>query len=470
MLAMSHRLLSCLASLGLVVSQQVGTQMPEIHPEMWIEVNCTADGCQREKASVVLDSNWRWFHKDAQNCYMNDNTWSPATCSDPFKCAQTCGLDGADYEGTYGITENSVKDGMLLKFVTKGPYSTSYGSRVYVMDSEETYRMFKLKNREFAFDVNVSNLRCGLNGALYFVEMDSKGDWDGANNKAGAKYGTGYCDAQCPHDLKFIQGQANVIDWNNTAVPPVGKYGSCCAEMDIWEANNMATAFTPHVCTEAGLTMCEGTMCGDNDKGERYLGICDKDGCDFNPFRLGEQSFYGVGPDFDIDTSRPLTVVTQFVTTNGTDAGDLFEVKRFYMQDGKVIPNSEASVLGSSGGNSVTDDFCHAQKDKFGDPNDFAAKGGMKAMGEALDRGMVLVLSLWDDTLVHMLWLDSAYPLDQPPRKPGVLRGPCPGGEDSHPSFLRENHADSSVSFSAFKVGAIGSIVGNARRMSATFV
>ncbi|KAM7207445.1 Concanavalin A-like lectin/glucanase domain containing protein [Naviculisporaceae sp. PSN 640] len=29
-------------------------------------------------------------------------------------------------------------------------------------------------------------------------------------NKAGAKYGgTGYCDAQCPHDLKFINGEAN---------------------------------------------------------------------------------------------------------------------------------------------------------------------------------------------------------------------------------------------------------------------
>ncbi|KAJ7661145.1 glycosyl hydrolase family 7-domain-containing protein [Mycena rosella] len=23
-------------------------------------------------------------------------------------------------------------------------------------------------------------------------------------NKAGAQYGTGYCDSQCPHDLKFI--------------------------------------------------------------------------------------------------------------------------------------------------------------------------------------------------------------------------------------------------------------------------
>lgn len=26
------------------------------------------------------------------------------------------------------------------------------------------------------------------------------------NNKAGAKYGTGYCDAQCPQDIKFING------------------------------------------------------------------------------------------------------------------------------------------------------------------------------------------------------------------------------------------------------------------------
>lgn len=26
-------------------------------------------------------------------------------------------------------------------------------------------------------------------------------------NKAGAKYGTGYCDAQCPHDEKFIWGE-----------------------------------------------------------------------------------------------------------------------------------------------------------------------------------------------------------------------------------------------------------------------
>eukprot|EP00429_Kryptoperidinium_foliaceum_P129589 CAMPEP_0176272884 /NCGR_PEP_ID=MMETSP0121_2-20121125/45940_1 /TAXON_ID=160619 /ORGANISM="Kryptoperidinium foliaceum, Strain CCMP 1326" /LENGTH=187 /DNA_ID=CAMNT_0017613063 /DNA_START=16 /DNA_END=576 /DNA_ORIENTATION=+ len=187
----------------------------------------------------------------------------------------------------------------------------------------------------------------------------------------------------------------------------------------------MATAFTPHVCSKAGLTKCEGSECGDNDAGERYLGICDKDGCDYNNYRMGEQSFYGTGPSFDVDSSRPFSIVTQFITSDNTDAGDLVEIKRFYVQDGKVVPNSEASILGPQGGNSVTDDFCEKQKSKFGDLNDFAAKGGMKAMGEALDRGMVLVLSLWDDTQVNMLWLDSAYPTDQPPRKPGVLRGPC---------------------------------------------
>jgi len=34
-----------------------------------------------------------------------------------------------------------------------------------------------------------------------------------SGNTAGAAYGTGYCDAQCPHDIKFINGEANVVDW-----------------------------------------------------------------------------------------------------------------------------------------------------------------------------------------------------------------------------------------------------------------
>merc|ERR1719230_812675 len=99
--------------------------------------------------------------------------------------------------------------------------------------------MFNMKNKEFAFDVDVSKLSCGLNGALYFVAMDQDGGMSKyPGNKAGAKYGTGYCDAQCPHDIKFINGEANLIGRNSTSGSSgQGKYGSCCTEMDVWEAN-----------------------------------------------------------------------------------------------------------------------------------------------------------------------------------------------------------------------------------------
>jgi cellulose 1,4-beta-cellobiosidase len=60
---------------------------------------------------------------------------------------------------------------LTLRFVTQGPYSKNIGSRMYLMDDDDSYFMFKLLNREFTFDVDVSNLPCGLNGALYFSEM-----------------------------------------------------------------------------------------------------------------------------------------------------------------------------------------------------------------------------------------------------------------------------------------------------------
>lgn len=46
-------------------------------------------------------------------------------------------------------------------------------------------------------------------------------------------------------------------------------------------------------------------------------------------------------------------------------------------------------------------------------------------MGEAFKRGMVLVMSLWDDHDANMLWLDGDYPLNRDPKDPGVKRGPC---------------------------------------------
>ena len=199
---LSAALLS-LSLLAPVFGQQVGTQKAETHPQLTTQQCTKSGGCKTLSTSVVLDSNWRWLHSTSgtTNCYTG-NTWDTSLCPDPVTCATNCALDGADYSGTYGITSSGTA--LTLKFVT----GANIGSRVYLLASDTQYQLFKLKNQEFTFDVDVSNLPCGLNGALYMVEMDADGGMAKySSNKAGAKYGTGYCDSQCPHDIKFINGE-----------------------------------------------------------------------------------------------------------------------------------------------------------------------------------------------------------------------------------------------------------------------
>ena len=179
-----------------------------------------------------------------------------------------------------------------------------------------------------------------------------------------------------------------------------------------------------------GQYRCNGTECGDG--GQRFDGVCDKDGCDMNPYRGGALTFYGPGsappPDgcnlvansnnmgtimgspsvqtdpigccavcnatagcvgftyvaassncflksslgtpiadpgatsgsrtpppttaaephsltrariggglgFTLDTTQPFTVVTQFITSDGTDSGDLVEIRRSFVQVSSV--------------------------------------------------------------------------------------------------------------------------------------
>jgi len=86
-------------------------------------------------------------------------------------------------------------------------------------------------------------------------------------------------------------------------------------------------------------------------------------------------------------------VVTQFL--KGSD-GNLGEIKRFYVQNGKVFENSQSNVA-SNPGNSITTDYCTAQKKAFGDIDIFAQRGGLAQMSKAVAAPMVLVLSVWDD-------------------------------------------------------------------------
>jgi cellulose 1,4-beta-cellobiosidase len=443
------------AFLGTGKAQQVGTNTAEVHPSLTWQ-KCTSGGsCTSQNGKVVIDSNWRWLHTTSgyTNCYTG-NTWDTSLCPDDVTCATNCALDGADYSGTYGVTTSG--SSLRLNFVTQASQK-NIGSRLYLMEDDSTYEMFQLLNQEFTFDVDVSHLPCGLNGALYFVAMDSDGGMSKfPANKAGAKYGTGYCDSQCPRDLKFINGAANVEGWvpsSNDVNAGTGKYGSCCAEMDIWEANSISNAVTPHPCDTPTLVKCEGNACGGTYSNDRYGGTCDPDGCDFNPYRMGNQSFYG--PSKIVDTTSPFTVVTQFITSDGTSSGTLSEIKRLYVQNGKVISQSSSTVSGVAG-NSITESFCSAQKKAFGDTDVFSKHGGLAGMGAGLAEGMVLVMSLWDDHAANMLWLDSTYPTTASSTTPGAARGSC-DISSGKPTDVEVNDANSYVIYSNIKVGPIGS-------------
>jgi cellulose 1,4-beta-cellobiosidase len=178
-----------------------------------------------------------------------------------------------------------------------------------------------------------------------------------------------------------------------------------------------------------------------------------------NIFRVGNSNFYGKGSAFSVDTSRPFSIVTQFLTHDGTDSGDLTEIRRIYVQDGRAIPTPKYGSHGLETYDSLTDGFCHASKTLFGSPNDFERIGKMKKMGEALGRGMTLALSIWDDAAGNMQWLDGWTPADADSKTPGVLRGPC-DKNSGNPTEIRPKNPDAFVKYYNIKVGHINTTFG----------
>ena len=78
----------------------------------------------------------------------------------------------------------------------------------------------------------------------------------------------------------------------------------------------------------------------------------------------------------------------------------------------------------------------------------------MDAMSQALEGGMTLVMSVWDDHYSNMLWLDSTYPANSTGL--GALRGSC-ATDSGAPADVEAASAGASVTFSGIKVGPINS-------------
>lgn len=210
-------------------------------------------------------------------------------------------------------------------------------------------------------------------------------------------------------------------------------YGACCNEMDIFESNSRAKTFVPHPCNITQVYKCEG-----EDECGQPVGVCDKWGCGFNEYKWGVEDFYGAGSDFKVDSSKKFTVTTQFLTDNGKEDGTLVEIRRLYHQEGKLIKNTAIQVEDNFSTDSVSTEFCEKTASFT------MQRGGLKAMGEAIGRGMVLVFSIWADDSGFMNWLDAEG------------NGPCSATEGD-PKEIVKNKPDARVTFSNIRWGEVGS-------------
>lgn len=413
--------LGALAALPLASAQSAGT--PDAQPQLVTYKCTTSGGCQAQNTSVVIDFNSHWIHQTnngSASC-LSDGSLDSSLCPDTETCTKNCVVDGTTNYTASGVSTSGSSITLHQFTAGSGGDLEATSSRLYLLDStSQKYVQFQMLNQEFSFDVDVSTLVCGMNGALYFSEMESSGG-QSSESPAGAAFGAGYCDAQCPKS-DWLNGTVNTND-----------LGACCSEMDLWEANAYATQLTPHPCTKSGLHACSGDECGST-------GVCEETGCGFNPYAMGDHDFYK--PGGTVDTNHPFTVVTQFITNDNTTSGSLSEIRRLYVQNGTIIQNAVATVSPVSGNNSITAEYCSAEDSSY------STWGGLPTSGEALGRGMTLVFSIWDDSSAFMNWLDSGS------------AGPCSSTE-GNPSTIQEKAPNTSVTFSNIKWGDIGSTYGS---------
>ena len=394
----ASRAAALLALFSLTFAQQPGTSTPEVHPQLLTEKCTAAGGCVQQQTSVVLDWGYRWIHTaDYESCTTSSGI-NTTLCPDEATCAANCFIEGANYTAM-GITTSGNSMTMNQFVQSDGTYSSA-SPRVYLLDSDGDYATLNLLGQELSFEVDLSTLPCGENGALYLSQMDPTGGRNEYNTGA-ANYGSGYCDAQCPVET-FKNGTLN-SDGSSY----------CCNEMDVLESNSAASAFTPHPCLDDASN-------------------CDKGGCGFNPYALGYRNYWT--PGGTLDTSKPFTIITQFITNDNSTTGTLSEIRRIYQQNGVTVP----SAVSGASGDSINGTWCSSVDSSA---SEF---GNLATMGEALGSGMVLVFSIWNDNSQYMNWLDSGN------------SGPC-SSTAGNPATIQAQDPSTHVVFSNIRWGDIGS-------------
>ncbi|KAK6525937.1 hypothetical protein TWF281_010980 [Arthrobotrys megalospora] len=382
-------------------AQVPGTALPNLRPRMLTQKCTRIAGCVTQTTSVTLDWNLRPIHDSVGvPCFTRDTGVDRNICPNHYICSQRCYVENVDYTFS-GVTTSG--DSVTLRQYSD--YDRSDASpRVYLLDTDGNYVLLKLLGGEISFDVDVAELPCGENANMFLSEMPANGG-KSTLNPGGAEFGGAYCDGRCTYQY-----------WKGGKLDAAGP--SCCNQVHLLEANRLAVKFTPHVCIPNS-------------------NICDQDGCGFNPYTAGYHNYWGAGGT--VDTLRRITVLTQFITDDGTANGNLKTIRRKYIQNGQVI--ASAAV----GGDNIDANNCPS-----GDPY-----GGFRTLGDALRRGMVLGFSLWNDPVDNMNWLDSGE------------NGPC-DPQIGSPEYIFANYPIAKVTFSKVRWGELDSTTSNTNPITTT--
>jgi cellulose 1,4-beta-cellobiosidase len=303
-----------------MLSLFLGLCAPESSSPRLIWQYCTSSGCSDRTGYIVVDK--------------------------AYRTTETAAI--SDYLQEVGVSTGSDSRSLAQRLVTTYNGKKVVGSRVYLLQSSGTsYELFDPMNKEIAYDVDVSQIPCGVSASFYTVEMPS-----GGSGAAGAAYGGGYCDSS------YLGGAG-------------------CAAIDIQHANQYAMLTAIHPCQEFGYQSAAGTCDAGN-------------GCGFNPYRYDAKGFWGG----TIATSQKVTVVTQFIGTGTV----LEEIRRFYVVSGKIVYNPKVTVAGQQF-DSITSAFCQRAGFQTSDWHT------LNQLAASFARRHVFVFSLWDSD--NMQWLDG---------------------------------------------------------------
>lgn len=224
------------------------------------------------------------------------------------------------------------------------------------VDDPSGFYQWMVLDHALSYTVDLSNVGCSCNAALYLVSMP------GFNASSGS--------VPDPRSAYYCGANAGKPSINTSATAGRGNY---CPEMDIIEANSFAAQSTPHICN--------GT-----NHGPGFYPMCDHHGCATAVYNQSKIAMCR-SHTCTIDTRKPFRHTVSFPLDTAT--GALKAIRNVFEQDGRTFDFDSCT------------DGVNAQW-TGGSSTAYLTK-----MQSNLRMGMVMDISLWGLSNSGMSWLDG---------------------------------------------------------------